>query len=88
MILGVPKEILDNELRVAALPETVAEYVKMGFEVLVQSSAGAGALRSDAEYEASGAKQVYLPVSGSGADSITDWMNCPPAASDRAIMSS
>ncbi len=61
MILGIPKEILDNELRVAALPETVAEYVKMGFEVLVQASAGDGALRADAEYEASGAKIVRDP---------------------------
>ena len=61
MILGIPKEILDNELRVAALPETVAEYVKMGFEVLVQASAGEGALRADAEYEASGARIVRDP---------------------------
>ena len=61
MILGIPKEILDNELRVAALPETVAEYVKMGFEVLVQSSAGEGALRADAEYEKSGATIVGDP---------------------------
>jgi len=61
MILGIPKEILENELRVAALPETVAEYVKMGFEVLVQSSAGEGALRADAEYEQSGAKILSDP---------------------------
>jgi len=61
VILGIPKEILDNELRVAALPETAAEYVKMGFEVLVQASAGEGALRADAEYEASGAKIVGDP---------------------------
>ncbi|OHB80950.1 MAG: NADP oxidoreductase [Planctomycetes bacterium RBG_16_64_10] len=63
MILGIPKEILDNELRVAALPETVAEYVKMGFEVLVQSSAGEGALRADAEYEKAGARIVSDPAS-------------------------
>ncbi len=62
MILGIPKEILDAELRVAALPETVAEYVRMGFEVLVQSSAGEGALRADAEYEKSGAKIVGDPA--------------------------
>lgn len=61
MILGVPKEILDDELRVAALPETVAEYVKLGFEVLIQASAGEGALRADAEYQASGAKIVGDP---------------------------
>jgi len=61
MILGIPKEILDNELRVAVLPETVAEYVKMGFEVVVQSSAGEGALRADTEYERAGAKIVSDP---------------------------
>ena len=58
MILGIPKEILANEGRVAALPETVEEYVKMGFEALVESSAGEGALRSDEEYEKAGAKIV------------------------------
>ncbi len=58
MILGIPKEILDNELRVAALPETVTELVKMGFEVLVQASAGEGALQPDAEYERAGAEIV------------------------------
>ncbi len=58
MIIGVPKEILENEQRVAALPETVAEYVKMGFDVLVESSAGKGALRADEEYEHAGAKLV------------------------------
>jgi len=61
MILGIPKEIMDDELRVAALPETVAEYVRMGFEVLVESSAGEGALRADAEYERAGAKIVSDP---------------------------
>jgi len=58
MILGIPKEILEGEHRVAATPETVAEYVKMGFEVLVESGAGNGALRSDAEYERAGAKLI------------------------------
>lgn len=61
MILGIPKEILENELRVAALPETVAEYVKLGFEVRVQSSAGEGALRADAEYRDAGAQIVDSP---------------------------
>ena len=41
MILGVPKEILDNETRVAAIPATVKQYVSAGFEVKVQSGAGA-----------------------------------------------
>ena len=58
MILAVPKEILPNERRVAALPEMVRQYVEMGFDVLVESGAGAGALRSDEEYEQAGAKIV------------------------------
>ena len=58
MILGIPKEILEREHRVAALPETVREYVKMGFDVLVESSAGEGAFRSDGDYEEAGAEMV------------------------------
>ncbi len=58
MILGVPREILANERRVAALPEMVREYVEMGFTVLVESLAGEGAFRSDDEYEQAGARIV------------------------------
>lgn len=58
MVIGIPKEILEKEARVAALPETVKEYVKRGFEVIVEASAGEGALRSDREYEEAGAKVV------------------------------
>ncbi|HOJ72924.1 MAG TPA: NAD(P) transhydrogenase subunit alpha [Phycisphaerae bacterium] len=56
MLIGIPKEILDEEKRVAALPETVARLVGMGFEVVVESSAGGGVFRTDAEYEAAGAR--------------------------------
>jgi len=56
MIIGVPKEILSGEKRVAATPETVAKYVKMGFEVVVESNAGAGIFQSDSEYEKAGAR--------------------------------
>ena len=56
MILGIPREILPEERRVAALPETVAKYVAMGFEVLVETDAGRGVFRSDEEYAAAGAK--------------------------------
>lgn len=58
MILGVPKEILEKERRVAAIPETVEKLVAMGFQVLVESSAGVGALRSDEEYQKVGAEIV------------------------------
>lgn len=65
MVIGVPKEILEREHRVAALPEEVAAYVQAGFEVLVETGAGEGALYSDAEYVdagatiASGAEEVF-----------------------------
>lgn len=58
MIIGIPKEILERERRVAALPENVAAYVKMGFEVLVESTAGEGAFRSDDDYRQAGATVV------------------------------
>ncbi|MFH1765305.1 MAG: NAD(P) transhydrogenase subunit alpha [Gemmatimonadota bacterium] len=54
MIIGIPKEILERERRVSSLPENVATYVKMGFDVLVESGAGEGAYRSDEEYRQAG----------------------------------
>lgn len=61
MILGIPKEILDEERRVAALPETVLEFARMGFDVWVQSGAGEGALHTDAAYARGGATIVSDP---------------------------
>lgn len=58
MIIGIPKEILERERRVSALPENVATYVKMGFEVLVQATAGKGTFRSDDDYRKAGATIV------------------------------
>jgi len=55
MILGIPKEILEGEGRVAAIPETVRKYVSMGFEVRVETSAGERALWPDDQYVAAGA---------------------------------
>jgi NAD(P) transhydrogenase subunit alpha len=51
----VPKEIVPGETRVAAVPETVKKLVKSGFQVTVQSGAGAGAHISDSEFEEAGA---------------------------------
>ncbi len=58
MVIGIPKEILEEERRVAALPETVARYAAMGFKVLVERSAGKGVFRSDEEYAKAGAEIV------------------------------
>lgn len=56
MILGIPKEILDNESRIAAIPATVKQYVAAGFDVKVQSGAGADAQISDADFKEAGAE--------------------------------
>lgn len=58
MIIGIPREILEREHRVAALPDEVAAYVQMGFEVIVEASAGEATLHSDADYVAAGAQVV------------------------------
>ncbi len=62
MIIGIPKEIMHDEARVAATPETVAKFVNDGFEVLVEKSAGDGALYHDEDYLKAGAKMLENPV--------------------------
>ena len=58
MIIGVPKEILKNEKRVAVIPSTVKEYIKKGIKVIIETNAGAGSFISDSEYESVGAKII------------------------------
>lgn len=58
MIIGIPKEIMPSERRVAATPESVKQYVADGHKVLVEKNAGAGALYHDDAYKAAGAKIV------------------------------
>lgn len=56
MIIGVPKEIKNNENRVGMTPAGVAELVKHGHEVVVQASAGCNSGFQDEEYAAAGAR--------------------------------
>lgn len=58
MLIGIPKESLRGETRVAATPDTVGKLIKLGFEVQIQSNAGADASFDDAAYTAAGAKVV------------------------------
>jgi H+-translocating NAD(P) transhydrogenase subunit alpha len=55
MLIGIPKEILEEENRVASTPDTVQKYIKLGFQVLVETAAGQGIFKSDAEYAQAGA---------------------------------
>jgi alanine dehydrogenase len=55
MLIGVPREIKDNENRVSTTPAGVAEYVARGHAVIVEQSAGVGSGFHDEEYAAAGA---------------------------------
>ncbi len=61
MIIGVPKEIMHEEARVAASPEAVAKYVADGFTVLFEKGAGEGAFYHDEEYAKAGAQLIDGP---------------------------
>jgi len=58
MIIGVPRETLLDEYRVALLPVGVEEFCRCGHEVLVEAGAGLGSGISDHEYLAAGADMV------------------------------
>jgi alanine dehydrogenase len=58
MIIGVPKEIKNNENRVSITPAGVYQLVANGHNVLVQTDAGTGSGFSDEEYISSGATIV------------------------------
>ncbi len=61
MIIGIPKEIMQGEARVAATPETVEKFKKAGLTVLVESGAGEKSHYYDTQYEEKGAELIYDP---------------------------
>ena len=58
MIIGVPKEIKDNEARVAVTPAGVKALTEAGHTVLVEHNAGELSAMPDDEYQAAGAEIV------------------------------
>ncbi|MFM8270728.1 MAG: alanine dehydrogenase [Gemmata sp.] len=58
MIVGVPKEVKQDEYRVAMVPAGVEELTRAGHTVLIQSGAGSGSGVSDELYAANGARIV------------------------------
>ena len=58
MIVGVPKEVKDNEYRVGLVPAGVKALTIAGHTVLVESGAGEGSGISDQEYMAAGGQRV------------------------------
>jgi NAD(P) transhydrogenase subunit alpha len=61
-VLGVPKETLPGEQRVALTPANIARLVRGGFEVVVETGAGAGADLADAEFIKGGARIASGPA--------------------------
>lgn len=70
MIIGIPKEIKNNENRVALPPSGVFDLSKHGHKVLVEKSAGAGSAISDDEYREAGATIVDDAATAWSADMV------------------
>src|SRR5438445_10492989 len=58
MIIGVPKEIKEQEQRVALLPSAANQLTRRGHSVLVEKNAGIGSGYSDEDYVKAGAEIV------------------------------
>jgi alanine dehydrogenase len=58
MRVGIPKEIKNNEFRVAITPAGVMELVRHGHEVVIEESAGLGSSIPDGDYIAAGARML------------------------------
>jgi alanine dehydrogenase len=58
MIIGVPKEIKEQEYRVALLPSGAYQLTKRGHQVIVERGAGVGAGYPDSQYQQAGAQLV------------------------------
>lgn len=62
MIIGIPKEIMDGEARVAASPETVKKFIADGHKVLIEKNAGVNSFYHDEDYVAMGAEIISTPM--------------------------
>jgi NAD(P) transhydrogenase subunit alpha len=60
MRIGVPREIYTGEKRVATTPDVASQLIKLGFDVAVETNAGAAANYSDASYESAGCSVVSI----------------------------
>ncbi|MEA1969667.1 MAG: NAD(P) transhydrogenase subunit alpha [Thermodesulfobacteriota bacterium] len=58
LTIGIPKEIMENENRVAAIPETVKKFKDQGARILVENNAGTGSIFNNDEYETAGAEII------------------------------
>ena len=59
MIIGIPKEVKNNEKRVALTPHGASELIEQGHTVYIQKDAGKGSGFLCADYERIGAQIVH-----------------------------
>jgi len=79
MQIGIPREIQENENRVAATPKTVELLIKQGFTFLVETNAGAAASFSDQLFSEAGA-EISTTTSDVLASDIIFKVNAPTIA--------
>jgi NAD(P) transhydrogenase subunit alpha len=77
MLIGIPCEVQPRETRVAATPATVTKLVGLGYEVAIESGAGAASSFADEAYSDAGAHVV--PVDGAWSADIVLKVNAPSA---------
>ncbi len=70
MLIGLPKEIKDNEFRVALTPGAIKALTAQGHRVVVESGAGLGSSITDEEYSANGAQIVATAAEAWSADMV------------------
>ncbi len=70
MLIGLPKEIKDNEYRVGMTPGAVKVLTRRGHRVLVQSGAGLGSAIADEEYRQAGGDIVAEAADAWGAEMV------------------
>ncbi|MFD0359222.1 hypothetical protein ACFVHW_36630, partial [Streptomyces sp. NPDC127110] len=61
MKVGIPREVKNNEFRVAITPAGVHELVRNGHQVFIEQNAGVGSSITDAEYVAPGGPLTRPP---------------------------
>lgn len=79
MVVGVPKEVKQDEYRVAMTPAGVMSLTSIGHEVVVEEGAGAGTHIPDAEYVAAGAQMASVEDVWAKADLIVKVKEPQPA---------
>ncbi len=84
LVLGIPKERIRGERRLALTPEAVEQLTSYGFHILLESGAGLGINYSDNHYSETGAEIVETPAEVYQADLILKIL--PPLPEEVALM--